>query len=1023
MKTFKHLVLPLLIVIVILISGRLLWHSYFQHLSTITAENGVLDLRDFEFNEKNTLFLNGEWDFYPNELLTPEEIQANEASQSIEVPGNWATSLHPETPSSIGVGTYRLRILLPDEIRKEIYSMHISSIRSASAIYINDALRKETGTVAYEEQEYEAKNLPYSLSFKSNIPSNEPNIIDIVIQVSNFKDMRGAGIVRDIEFGLFDAVQKNTTLSSSLQIVTGSFFLLLALLVILLYFFGMPDKRLLSFATILISSSFLLLMSSDAKVLHLWIPLSYDLSFRIVSLLQIIIALALITTIWRTFTPAFQPLLKVWNGIGILLILFAIIAPISLLTNYNVWHSSYLMVSIVLTLVAYVKLIYFNPSINLFLAFAMLSFTNHLFWWGYSIITGVTLPHYPFDLLLATMWIALTWFKYYASLYNSTADLAKRLQKVDAMKDDFLAATSNQLRTPLQNILNITSAVLQSEDKLSPANERDLQMTLTIGERMNIILNDLLDIVQLNYLQPKLKLEPLAIQNIIPAVQEMIATSIKHTNITFYNLIDDEFPLIMADKNRFIQIIYNLMHNAYQFTESGSITVKATVHEGRAFISIQDTGIGITPEEIQQIFIPYEQLRENHLHVEHGYGLGLNVSQSLMHLHGGKIDVSSTLEEGSCFTIDFALADMTETERTPHVLKRRSVQIEYDIQPSNIEKTKAHILIIDDDLMSIRLMSRLLENEPYHIHIVHTAKDAIEALQKRQWDLVISEVMLANMSGFEVTRYIRERYSMGQLPVLLLTAKDLQADIQEGFRVGANDYVTKPIDSFEFKARVQSLILTKQSIETSVEMESAWLQAQIQPHFLFNTLNTIVALSTLDEERMEVVLQAFMTILHSKFKFKDGFVPILLEEEVQLVESYLIIEQERFGDRLQVKWDVDFPKHVEILPLTIQPLVENAIRHGIGKQEEGGTIHIQITPHPDGLKISIMDDGIGMTDEQVQKLLQYDATIPRGIGMLNTHIRLLRKYNRGLTIQSEPNKGTTVSFILPIDPLNKKASE
>src|SRR5690625_1751964 len=137
--------------------------------------------------------------------------------------------------------------------------------------------------------------------------------------------------------------------------------------------------------------------------------------------------------------------------------------------------------------------------------------------------------------------------------------------------------------------------------------------------------------------------------------------------------------------------------------------------------------------------------------------------------------------------------------------------------------------------------------------------------------------MMPEMSGYELTYKIRERFTMYELPVLLVTARTNRKDIETGFASGANDYITKPVDAIELRARVNALMDLRKSMHERLRIESAWLQAQIKPHFLFNTLNSIIALSRVDVERMNALLQSFSDVLRAKFNFENLNEETLLE--------------------------------------------------------------------------------------------------------------------------------------------------
>jgi two-component system sensor histidine kinase ChiS len=138
-------------------------------------------------------------------------------------------------------------------------------------------------------------------------------------------------------------------------------------------------------------------------------------------------------------------------------------------------------------------------------------------------------------------------------------------------------------------------------------------------------------------------------------------------------------------------------------------------------------------------------------------------------------------------------------------------------------------LVVDDDVLNLKISENILDAESFDIVAVTSGKEALSQLETRKWDLVIADIMMPHMSGYELTRVIRERYSISELPILLLTARNRLEDIAAGFLSGANDYVTKPADAMELKFRVQALTDLNRSVHERLRMEAAWLQAQIQP--------------------------------------------------------------------------------------------------------------------------------------------------------------------------------------------------
>jgi len=480
-----------------------------------------------------------------------------------------------------------------------------------------------------------------------------------------------------------------------------------------------------------------------------------------------------------------------------------------------------------------------------------------------------------------------------------------------------------------------------------------------------------------------------------------------HMNST----IAQSFPTILADEKRLIQILFNLLHNAIKYTDAGSIEISAHIEKNMAVIHIHDTGLGMDDSIQSRLFSPYEQGNEN----DDGIGLGLLISKKLIELHGGTLKIHSIPNKGSdvYFTLPLAMEYVKDKH---YSLKHEitAVPAEEKILASITEK-QFKILMVDDDLVNLTIMRSLFASTEYAVKTVTSSEMALAALKDNDWDLVIIDAMMPYISGYALIEMMREHYSLLELPILLLTARKYPEDVYIGFAHGANDYVTKPINALELKVRSRALIDLKYSIHQQLQLETAWLQAQIQPHFLFNTLNTIASLSTIDTDRMVNLLHHFGEYLHASFDVRNLQRVVPLKEELELVNSYLYIEQQRFGQLLHVEWDIDSPINIDIPPISIQNLVENAIRHGVLKQEKGGTVCIRIKDAPDFVAISVIDNGVGIDPTILHELQSGNdhKSTNSGIGIRNTDLRLKRIYGQRLHIESTLNKGTTISFRIP----------
>ncbi|MBO9599578.1 MAG: sensor histidine kinase, partial [Cohnella sp.] len=216
----------------------------------------------------------------------------------------------------------------------------------------------------------------------------------------------------------------------------------------------------------------------------------------------------------------------------------------------------------------------------------------------------------------------------------------------------------------------------------------------------------------------------------------------------------------------------------------------------------------------------------------------------------------------------------------------------------------------------------------------------------------------------------------------------------------------------ELRARVKTLLEMKRSAEEAVRTEMAFLQAQIKPHFLFNTLNTIIAIAMSKPQMAHDMLMELSKYLRNSFDFGNRNKNTSLFKELELVEAYLFIEKTRFGDRLRVVYDLEEGLEGELPPLTIQPLVENAVRHGVTKRWSGGTVTIVVRSTEQEIVIRVHDDGVGIPKEKLARIFETGEE-PGGVGLRNIHQRMLRMYGHGLEIESETDHGTTVSVRIP----------
>lgn len=830
-----------------------------------------------------------------------------------------------------------------------------------------------------------------------------------------------AGLLLIFRLLWFKYAPANEHFELSMQIILAIIMFLHVLYVVTVYIVNKTQYELIPFALFLFVNGFSILIDDSQALFHV-VHFTEEWSVRTLTLTYILSSGSLLIfnqLLSKTYTYRLHTkILYLLSGTFTLLVLFApfnwidYIIPFVLALNLIIF--SYVLLIIF-------RIFHYEDDLAFILILA--AYCNlHNVAWGVVSNLGFEFTYYPFDFLFALFGLIAFLGLHSVRVSQERQKLSEQLQVMNQEKTEFLANTSHELRNPLHGIINIAeSIIVTNREKLSEQSIQNLQLVASLGRHMTFTLNDLLD-QSTNPKKPiNLEQKPVQLHEVASQIIQSIAFLATKKDLDIQIDIQENLPALWADQNRLRQILFNLLHNAAKYTEhNGSITLKAEAESEFIRISVKDTGIGIKEELIDTIFDSYEQDMSNQIGSTLGTGLGLNICRKLIHLHGGEITVTSKENVGTTFTFTLPIATKAHQQE-----KIKSLQVQAEIattaeaflMPSNpsetiYENSLPKILIVDDDFVNLKVLYDLLHDE-YAVTCVDSAEKAEELLQIARWDLIISDVQMPEMDGYELTKKVRERFSLFELPIILLTAKTTPEDLQTGFLAGANDYVAKPMKSKELLARVKVLTKLKQSVEAKFRMEAAWLQAQIQPHFLFNTLNTIASLGYIDTDRMVRLLNEFGTYLQHSFHSSNVRSLVPLHQELALLRSYLYIEKERFGDRLQVKYDLDDTLQILLPPLSIQPIVENAVRHGVLQKIEGGTVTISIKEKQQHYLVSIVDDGVGISEEKLKTLLDLNDTDTPNVGVKNTHRRLIQFFGSGLAIKSKMNVGTTVSFTIP----------
>ncbi len=429
-------------------------------------------------------------------------------------------------------------------------------------------------------------------------------------------------------------------------------------------------------------------------------------------------------------------------------------------------------------------------------------------------------------------------------------EIATQLKEMDRLKDEFLANTSHELRTPLNGIIGIAESLVDgATGELSIETNKNLTMIVSSGRRLLNLVNDILDFAKLQKKEFDLQLKAVDIKMVSEIVLNLTQPLIANKPVQLHNAMETNLPLVHADENRLQQILYNLVGNAIKFTEKGTITLSTKIlniksetdvdSQQSVAITVSDTGIGIPENKLDSIFEAFEQADGSTARVYGGTGLGLAVTQQLVQLHNGQISVNSKVGIGSDFTFTLPIlsgesipTENIATEFKSPLSKVRNEEvadivplpeIESKIEPVLMLTGEFNLLIVDDEAVNRQVLINHLSSQNYTIHQAASGMEALKLLDNGyQPDLIVLDIMMPHLSGYEVTRHIRETQTAEQLPIILLTAKTQMADLVMGFESGANDYLTKPISKDELLARLKTHLNVQQLKKERLEAEKKY---------------------------------------------------------------------------------------------------------------------------------------------------------------------------------------------------------
>lgn len=650
-----------------------------------------------------------------------------------------------------------------------------------------------------------------------------------------------------------------------------------------------------------------------------------------------------------------------------------------------------------------------------------------------------------------------------------------QLQDLDQLKSRFFTNITHELRTPLTLILApLEDRLLEERD-----DEHD-RHTLVMMHRQAVklfnMINDLLDLSKIDAGQLRLRVERIDLTQFIQQIVSGFVGVAAGKGIALTFAASDRALELLADRDKLERVFINLLANAVKFTpEGGTIAVEMDETETSIAIAVRDTGIGIPAEEIDAIFDRFAQVEDSMTRRFEGTGIGLSLVKEIVEMHKGAVSVESTVGEGSCFRVDLLKG---RSHLGAEDLDRRHVDIptghrrrindssvgtltraslfaatatqENGPDPRNEISdfsAPARIVVVEDnDDMRAFLAHKL---SGYRVRTAADGEAGLALVRSELPDLILSDVMMPRMSGYELCRTLKSEKATHQIPVILLTAKKGVDRTLEGFQSGADDYLTKPFNTRELLARIQvqlklrdlSRLLANQEKISLLGLVSSGLAHEVK-NPANAVINAVPPLRTLVQTKSAENLESIAELLDMVADCGNRIVALcddllgLAEPgnagigrwEVQkAIDATVRILQRRYGATIAVAVDCRH-SHAVLgsrlhLNQVLMNLLSNAMR-AVSDHSGAGTIMVSTENHNGWFVLKVRDDGPGIPREDQERVFDplfttADVGEGTGLGLYITR-RIVDAHHGRITLDSSPGEGAAFTIELPVEPTSEQ---
>lgn len=659
---------------------------------------------------------------------------------------------------------------------------------------------------------------------------------------------------------------------------------------------------------------------------------------------------------------------------------------------------------------------------------------------------------------------------------------ADQLREMDRIKTRFFNNISHEFRTPLTlNIGPMENALMGEYGEISADMRRQVEVMLRNSRRLLRLINQLLDLSKLESGRMKLKVMEGSLTDLVEGIVFSFTPFAEKKRLNLDFKAGDSLNDFLFDPLGLEKVFFNLLSNAVKFTPDGgaigvSITDEVLQYEGKAVpavsVRVRDSGQGIPAADLAHIFDRFHQVDGTVSKVQEGTGIGLALVKELVELHGGTITVESVIDVGTVFTVvlptDPALLGAHDVivdgyaaepaELGP--MMEMSVFDESspeDASPAETDGPKEHTILVVDDSPDIREYIALCLNKRYEVVTAVDGQEGLKMAGRVRPDLIVSDVMMPNMTGFEMCRAIRASEEIQHIPVVLVTSKATPEDKIEGLEAGADDYVAKPFSARELLARVENLIRVqdqKSSLERlnsellssnaalrqASEMKSQLLS--IASHDMKNPLTAIREFARILREESDQSHQlelldmifdssndmlALISQLLDSAAMEGGTLnvnrqPYNLAELAERVVERNVRIADRKGQVIHTQLDDPDSCMVPIDSERVREAMDNLVSNAIKYSPLQSSIYVSLKRKGNDVHFSVRDEGPGLTEEDLERVFgkfQKLSARPTG-GETSTGLglsivkQIVELHGGQAQAKANPDRGSTFAFVLPV---------